>query len=711
MLKSLFFFKTFRLIIHTFLISAFANYAVADHTADLRSPLVEIEIRGANKIPASSTDAIVIGKNEEIPYRDIGELARELPGITGSRMGGHGVDPTIRGQSQSQLNITADDAFIHGACPNRMDPATSMLTAAQGSAILAERGYQSVTNGPGGSGGRIKVIRNKPVFEKGRNYYSYLNSGYISNGDAADLRAEASAGGEDSYVRTLGFWRDYGNYEDGSGESVRSAFESFGGSIDGSTKIDQDINIGFAIDKTRTLDALFAGAGMDSPEADSTILRLNVDNIISKELPQEIKFSMYSSIVDHTMDNYSLRERNMNFMRTDSDSDTMGGKFQYIVRPGRHNIVAGTDYNYNAKDAKRYSSPDDRNNVNMINSRLWPDIDTGQFGLFAEDRIDLSERTNATFGLRFDKIIAQADSASSKSENKNMMPGMQHPMVPASANNLYNKYYGTDFDDADENNWGSLFKVEHDITAKHTIFAGAARVVRTADATERGIASAMGTDSWIGNPLILPEKHSQFEIGGALNSETWGLRAAAYYDLVDDYILRDTARGQDGILMSDGATIYRNIDAQIAGTELSSTLKFSEQWELESQAFYTWAEDTARNKALPQIPPLQGDFRLYYKQTGYKAWLTARAAAKQTRADTDPLSGTGRDVRKTPGYTVFDLSASLSEFEQFEIRFGILNILDKLYANHLNRSNSFDPVEIQVNEPGRTFFIQLNAKI
>ena len=37
-----------------------------------------------------------------------------------------------------------------------------------------------------------------------------------------------------------------------------------------------------------------------------------------------------------------------------------------------------------------------------------------------------------------------------------------------------------------------------------------------------------------------------------------------------------------------------------------------------------------------------------------------------------------------------------------DLKFGIDNVLDKIYAEHLNKPNAFDPSLIQVNEPGRS---------
>jgi len=44
------------------------------------------------------------------PHSDGGDFLRSVPGVTAGRFGGHGLEPVIRGQSQNQLNITANGA-------------------------------------------------------------------------------------------------------------------------------------------------------------------------------------------------------------------------------------------------------------------------------------------------------------------------------------------------------------------------------------------------------------------------------------------------------------------------------------------------------------------------------------------------------------------------------------------------------------------------
>jgi SAM-dependent methyltransferase len=66
------------------------------------------------------TDAPQVGVSA-----DSGDLLKTVPGVSGVRMGGHGVDPVIRGQMGNRINIILDGAYVQSGCPNRMDPPTS----------------------------------------------------------------------------------------------------------------------------------------------------------------------------------------------------------------------------------------------------------------------------------------------------------------------------------------------------------------------------------------------------------------------------------------------------------------------------------------------------------------------------------------------------------------------------------------------------------
>ncbi len=340
------------------------------------------------------------------------------------------------------------------------------------------------------------------------------------------------------------------------------------------------------------------------------------------------------------------------------------------------------------------------NNNDWIQSYSWPDITLSQVGLFGEISQPVSETSLVRTGLRYDRVHFSAG----KADRVAVMPGQ-------SANQLYQQYYGTQADDRSENNVSGLLRFETSLSNNYKVFAGISRSVRTADTTERGIAQNNNTASsrWVGRPDIAPEKHHQVDIGGEASFKNWALSGSVYFDRVQDFILRDRARGQGGILLSDNASVYRNVDATLTGLEISGSYRFNEQWSMAAQSSFSYGENEEDNRPLSQIPPLTFSSSIEYAASEWMAGLRMRSAFRQPRADVETNFNSGQDVGKTGGYAVFDVYGEVLNFEPLKITVGLTNIFDTAYANHLSRSNAFDPEVVQVNEPGRSFFLRAHA--
>lgn len=112
-------------------------------------------------------------------------------------------------------------------------------------------------------------------------------------------------------------------------------------------------------------------------------------------------------------------------------------------------------------------------------------------------------------------------------------------------------------------------------------------------------------------------------------------------------------------------------------------------------------------RPLAQIPPLHGVAALDLERPGWRATVTVRWAPKQDRVDADPASGSGLDYGPTPGHAVVDLEAAVPLAGGLEVLVGADNLMDRVWAEHLNRSNLFDPDPLRVNEPGRTGWLRL----
>lgn len=625
------------------------------------------------------------------PASDAAEVLRAVPGVTSGRMGGHGLELVIRGQQQNQLNIIDAGSFTYGACPNRMDPPTSTASLNRADTIIVEKGYASVTHGPGGSGGAVILEREAPQLDADKRTEGTFAAGTGTNGTGTEFGGTLSVDlGRGFYIEG-GLERKSGdNYTDGSGRTVRSAFEQTNAGIT-LGYVGNGVDLAFDVDYALAEDVLFPGAGMDSPLDENFVYRLRGGVDVTAGALTRIEGNLYYSTVDHVMDNYSLRvlQPGTMAMRTPSTSDTIGGKLEAHLSFGATEAKLGVDYQSNTRFAAMYAGMPgmiprlDAADPSRGRFLMWPDVTIAQTGVYFESETDLSDRARLKLGARYDHVRAKAGAA-------NVSPALDGGRTP---NTYYLREYGTTFNSArTEDNVGGLIRLEYDVTPDIMVFGGLSRSVRTADATER----AMGRANWVGNPDIKPEKHHQLDLGLQIDKGQWYLNASAYSDWVDDYILRDQFSVANVIT-------YRNISARLSGVELSAGWERN-GWEIWGDATYTHGHNETLNAPLAQIPPLQGQVSVAYGQDGWRAGARVNWADDQDRIDLF------RDPGATNGYTTLDLFGSYEVHDSTVLMAGMNNVTDETYANHLSRANLFDPAVTQVNEPGRTFYVKLESK-
>lgn len=627
------------------------------------------------------------------PGADTGDLLRNTTGVSGARMGGHGTDPVIRGLGQHRINVLLDGAFVEGACPNRMDPPTAYAPVSAYDRVTILRGRHSLEYA-GGPGGTILLERDTERFGAGKSWRGTLHSGYRGNADAVQMGVDVAGGGEGGFARFLASRAEAGNYEDGDGKPVRSASnEQTGGVILGWTP-SEATRLEASAERQRLRDVLFAGAGMDSPASDNDSYRLKFR---STALPgiAVLRAELFASRVDHVMDNYTLREppSPMMRMRAPSSSDTHGGRIVSEMHSPIGRWRLGVTTRNNERAAVRINDAN-----NSLNSVLWPDVTIEQAGIFSELEHAIGIRQRLTMGLRYDRVRAEARQADRQPDGMMLSP-----------NALYAMYYdGIQAAPEAEHHWSVLLRVEHELaTWNGVLYSSLSRTLRTADATERYLASNSGTPDgrWVGNPHIQPERHHQVEVGSVTHHGVLLLESAAYYNDVADYILRDRF-GEAG----NNATVYRNIDATLWGGELSLAYRPTAGWFGEAGLAYVRATNDSARRPIAQTPPLEGMTQLGYSTTRWEVASRMRVAQRQHRVDSDPTTGSGLDVRRTPGWAVFDLRARFAPSVHWRVDAGVDNLFDRSYAQHLNRASAFDAEQVQVNEPGRNVWLQVRYR-
>jgi iron complex outermembrane receptor protein len=651
-----------------------------------RLPIAGVEILTRETLPA-------------MPAGDGAALLRDVAGISIGRMGGHGLEPRIRGLGEGNLNIVIDGAFVHGGCPNRMDPPSSFASTGGLDRVVVLKGVQSLRYGAGGSAGTVLFEREAPVALDDRAWSVNAETGYRSWSERPELQLNTSWVGSSLYLRADAESRSMNSYEDGSGDEVRSAFDSSGGNLMIGIGGNERGLFEVGYEHSRTDDALFAGAGMDSPEDRGNTYRLKFRRDASAGGWSGFEADLYASLVNHLMDNYSLRDRTAPAaLRVPSTSDTFGGRARGDLALGERLLLTlGLDYQNNQREALRFAGPtEDR--VTMLQSVMWPDAELAQAGIFLEGERSLAGGSRLRFGGRIDSFEASAGKADLQPAGMNLGP-----------NQLYQLYYGLNAEDWNETGVSALVRYERPLKSGWTLFSGLSRSLRAPDATERylGASNPVAPKRWVGRPDLDVAKNHQIDLGVVATAERGDGSVTAFIDEVDDFISRDRARGQEGVLLTDRASIYRNVDARLRGLELEGRYRLAADLTLTANASYVRGDNRTDSRPLAQIPPLQGLARLDYTRERWRGGAAVRWADDQTRVDDNPVTGSGVDYGPTAGYGVLDLEGSFAWKRGLELLVGLENVFDKTYADHLNRGNVFDPDPVRINEPGRAGWVRV----
>lgn len=668
----------------------------AETSGGRRAPaLEEILIYGEPPPPIEGASGTRLGSAQVLDRmaKDTGELLDDsVPGLAGRRVGGIGVDPVLRGFREDRVNVTINGTKVWGGGPFRMDPPTSLVDVEDIEEIEVVKGPYDMTLGPPGLGGAISIVTARPRFSRRFSTQSSVSYGFTSNFDGSTIRSALSAGGPAAAVRLSAGYRNFGDYRSGSGERVDSSFEnrSFAAGVawrpTGSARIDA----AFTIDSDR--DAEYASLPLMAEEDDAYTSSLSYRLERPCTGVESIAASAYFNYVHHRMTNRGKPTRQMMQVAFPLDARTYGGNLRAELAPlGRTRLVVGSDlYRLVREGTNRLAFVSGPKAGSFASFDAWPGASTTDGGLFAQFSRSLGSSWRFIAGGRVDFVGAQA-------------------APRAAARAAYERFYGPAAADIDafEVNSSADGRLVYRPTDALELFLSAARAVRTADATERFFTLGPGPGGFfVGNPALSPEAATEIDLGTAGEVGLLAIDAAAFHRWVDDFILPSViARTDvDGDGKDDMVRGFRNIDLATSwGADLSVTLRLTGELALEGSLSYVLGENQQDDKPLPEVPPLEGTVGLRYENRTRRLWLspTVRLVSEQRRADKE----FGEDT--TPGFVTADLYAGSRVGECCELRFGVSNIFDKDYHEHLTRENPFTGAEVP--EPGRVARVSVRA--
>lgn len=603
--------------------------------------------------------------DEQIKSADLAEaLSKNVPSISIVRRSGIANDIILRGQKKDNINILLDDAKIYGACPNRMDPATSHVLTNNIQSVKVIQGPYDVENF-GTLSGLVKVETKEPT----KDVHGEIN---LNAGSFGYKKASATvSGGTDRFKLLVSTSTEEGDqYKDGNGNNFseqqieknvlykdqysntkQKAFEKKTLLTKGQFNINDDQEIKLSYTANRSDNILYPTGGMDADYDDSNIYTVGYTARNLGDFSKELNLDYYYSDVDHPMST-TLRNRKttptsmmtMAPMVSRLKTSIWGSKVKNSIEVADSLVTVGLD----------------------TSVRNWRAVDT------ATPSIPSSDTTNKAIFSKIEKSFGQLD----------LEFGTRYDYTDVDTSKAINpedkKYVGLN---------ANVFGI-YNIDENTKYFAGVGKSSRVPDARELYHSTA-------GNSTLDQTKNYEADIGFDKTIGTFNIRPKLFYSVLKDYIYNSGT--------------FENIDAKIYGLDVSGFYFMTENFSLDyGMAYQRGKKDgeyTGNDKDLAEIPPLKGNLALNYEMD--KSKYTAEVVAVDSW---DSYDSSARE-QELGGYAVFNLKYTNQLHKNIGLTLGVDNVLDKTYAS----TNTYQDItyltvnneRILFNDPGRYGYVNL----
>ncbi len=629
---------------------------------------------------------------QPLPANDGASLLKTIPGMSVIRKGGTDGDPLFRGMAASRLNILIDGEHILGGCGMRMDPPTAYVFPDTFDKVSLIKGPQSVEHGPGASAGTVLFERKPTYFRQPGAEFKAAVTGASFN--RYDTYVDAKAGTPLGYVQVQATEAASGDYEDGDGTQVNSAYRRRSLSASVGWTPDEHTRLELSAIESRAK-AAYADRSMDGSKFDRSNVGIKFEKTHMSGLLNAVEAQLYYNYVDHVMDNYTLRTfvpsmMMPNPMSSNPDRETTGGRIAVTLRPDDvHKIVLGVDQQTNIHTLRKSGMGGDLVNSYANQTRV-EDARFHNLGLFGEVTHVLSNEQRVVGGLRQDQWEA-------RDRRTTLSSGMMNLGANPTANQTRDKTLHSGF-----------VRYEHDLGEHTQSYVGLGYTERAPDYWE--LFSKESLSSISAFDRVNPEKTTQIDVGVTHQQGPWDTFASAYVSQVQDYILiqSNVVKGMRS------TTVARNVDARTWGGEIGAHYKLTPQWTALGSLAYVNSHNRTDDRALGQIPPLEARLGLNWQRGAWSAGSLLRLVASQHRYAVNEGNIVGQDLGRTGGFGVASLHGGYAWSKAVKLSAGVDNLFDKTYAEAISRGGSnvsgYDTTT-RINEPGRTWWLKLQVAL
>lgn len=610
----------------------------------------------------------------------IEDIMARLPEITLIRRGTYGMEPAIRSLSGGQINVLLDGMRIHGACTDKMDPATIYIEPVNLDEVQLQTGSQGFLYGTS-IGGTVNLkTATAPCHNTGKISAS-ISSGYQSAAKSLyeSLQLRYSSGR--FAIQSSATWRNSDAYRSGGGQRV--PFSQY-------QKVNYSTTASYQLNERTLLKADYIGdhgwnigypaLPMDVGYAVARIGSLSIQQNKTGQRLYQWTTKIYANGVRHYMDDTHRPNVPMH-MDMPGRSLTWGlyteGLFKLSLQ---QQVQLIADFSSTRLKASMTMYENGQPPMYML---TWPDNRKDQGGIGASWKWRVDSNWTLQSVIRMDLISTALTSQEAKDHISIL--GVNDAGRAALLKNI---------------SATAVRKINPWLQSSLSL-AYAERMPTATELYGFYLFNAQDGYDYLGNPKLNPERSLQAEWSVQVQAKKARFKTTVFYQHIRDFISgRIDPSFSTMTIGAHGVKKFSALpEARLYGVEMSVLYKPITAFDFISTIRYTRGEDNSADP-LPMIAPLKNTSAIRYQFSRFFVQAETEAAAAQKKVS----HKYGEDP--TPGYLLLHLRSGFSfqlAGKKTDLQYGIENLFDKNYHEHLDWGN--------IKRPGRNVYLMLKIKI
>jgi len=656
--------------------------------------VVTAERREAPELEAAQHVSVVTaGEIAERGCQTTPDALKEEPGVWVQKTGYGGGSPFVRGLTGKQVLLLVDGIRFNNST-FRFGPNQYLNTIDPWiiERIEVVRGPGSVLYGSDALGGVVNVVtrRSGEFGETPQPGVSGRLAGLFSSADRGAVVRLDVEGSSGPVAWTIGASaKDFGDLRAGRGESPVGLVDTNGvQSPSGYTETDYDVRARWVLSPRSELRFAYLHSRQeDVPRCDRCIAS---DYQTSPERyyydPQQADFAYvehesrdigpvesmkFTVSYNLQLEGRERRRSSWTYTRYEEDEvGTVGFASQVAMKPaGRNSVCFGLEAYADAISSARWDVADGTGTITTRPGRFPDDSAYRSLGVYARDRLALSDRLDLGVGVRYSSFAAELD-----------FGGYNFPLIGP----LYE--VSESYSDV---TW-SVEAMWH-VNDSSRVYLNIARGFRAPNIDDLAVNGDWSSGYDLPNPELRPEKVVNCELGAKHSGAAASAGASVFYADCTDLIQREyLAPGDDGI-PGTGDDLYHFANAaraQMYGGELWGRLRVHRSedgtWHLFGGVAYVYGQDIAADVPLSKIPPLNGRLGVRWEAPASGRWFEAFAegAAAQDRLSPSDENDVRIPDGGTPAWVTFNIRGGMRLSKDLVLYLGGYNLGDVRYRVH-----------------------------